>query len=180
MEPYIGQIKQLAFNWAPQDYALCNGAVIAYSANPALGSLLGNQFGGSGNTSFNLPNLQGRTPVHPSYPNYIQGIATGVETVTITEATMARHTHDFMADQSIGDSFAAEDFTDPTQHKVFAEAVLYGTTTPADLYGQSTNLVTMNPATSTIIGGGQAHGNMQPSSVINYVIALTGVYPSRS
>lgn len=179
MEPYIGQIKQMAFNWAPRDFALCNGETITFQENAALGSLLGSQFGGNGTTNFQLPNLQGRVPMHPTAAMQ-QGLQWGYEYIALTADTMPRHTHTFKADEADGDYMAAENFSDPDQHKVLAKAVLYGTTTPANIYGVNRNLVQLNVDTSSFVGGGLTHNNMQPSLVINFVIALQGVYPSRN
>ena len=179
MEPFLGQVVQMGFDWAPQDHAKCDGATIEITQNPGLYSLIGIQFGGT-TTNFKLPDLRGRTPIGSSpTSSYLQGTMLGAETVTLTAATMPVHTHPMVVAEIDGDYPLPADITDPTKGKIFADAVLSNDQSPAFVYGPATNLISLNPASSTTVGGGQAHYNLQPSQVICYVIALSGLYPQR-
>jgi len=172
-DPFIGQVKQLGFNWAPRSYAKCDGVEIKITDNTALYSLLGSQFGGNDRTYFKLPDLRGRVPMGLNDAD--QGTMLGYENVTLNENTMARHTHTFQGTSTQGTMPLAAS----TGEYVFADAV-YSLGGAAPIYGIADNLVTMNPATCSTFGGGQSHTNSQPSLVINFVIALSGTYPQRS
>lgn len=174
-EVFLGQIMLTAFNFAPRGFALCNGQLLSISQNQALFSLLGTQYGGDGITTFALPDLRGRAPVgagasaDPSWqPSpYVQGEKGGVESVTLTQAQMPAHVHQFQGTSAAGTS------RNPTDK-------LYGTDTAA-LYAPSTGAqVPLNPATLSNAGSTGPHENMQPFKVINYCIALNGIYPSRN
>lgn len=173
MDPYVGEIKILPWDWAPKSWALCNGAVLSIQQNQALFSLLGTLYGGNGVTTFALPDLRSRTAAHTGTfngVNYPQGAVTGTETVTITNATMPQHTHAF---QGVTD----------TANRKLPGGFLIGTDTSAGtdfLSPASANTVTLNPNAVGMTGGSQPHNNMQPYLVLNYVIALQGIFPSRN
>jgi microcystin-dependent protein len=176
-EPFLGQITLVAFNFAPKDYAWCDGEEMPIGQNPALFTLIGTQFGGDGRTSFNLPDLRGRTPVHPGGQVFQQGQKGGAETVALDKGAMATHTHGFFATESDGELHGAF----PSGTKVLATAELYGPTVePQNIYGPPGNLISLKSDTSTPTGGGSAHNNLQPSLVIGFVIALEGLFPRRS
>jgi microcystin-dependent protein len=174
-EVFLGQIMLTAFNFAPRGFALCNGQLMAINQNTALFSLLGTQYGGDGITTFALPDLRGRAPlgagasVDSSWqptPN-VQGQTGGVESVTLTQAEMPLHNHQFQGTSDAGTS------RNPT-------GKLYGSNSTA-IYAQSNGAqVPLNPATLAAAGGSGPHENMQPFRVINYCIALTGIFPSRN
>jgi len=174
-EFFLGQIMLTAFNFAPRGFALCNGQMMSISQNQALFSLLGTQYGGDGITNFALPDLRGRVPVgagssvDPSWrPSpYTQGEMGGVESVTLTQAEMPAHIHPFQGTSDAGTS------RNPT-------GKLYGTDTIA-LYAPANGpQVPLNSTTLSNAGSSGPHENMQPFKVINYCIALTGIFPSRN
>lgn len=174
-EVYIGQIMMSGFAFAPRNFALCNGQILGIAQNQALFSLLGTSYGGNGTTTFALPNLQGRTPVaagasaDPSWqpPPYEIGAIGGVETVTLLSTQMPAHTHQGNGTTSDGKA------RNPT-------GALFGKNS-VPVYAQTPGAqVPLSPQTVTPAGGGQAHSNMQPYGVINFCIALLGIYPSRN
>ncbi len=172
-EPFIAEIRIFAGNFAPRGWAFCNGQLLPIAQNTALFSLIGTTYGGDGRTTTALPNLKGRAPMHPGRgPGLTSrrvGQRGGVETVTLTEAQMPNHTHAFEGSsdppdsRQPGNSLAAQ----PAGR---GAGVLYGTASPVD----------QDPRTVGNAGGSQAHNNLQPFLVINYIIALVGSYPSRS
>lgn len=168
-EPFIAEIRIFAGNFAPRSWAFCNGQLLPVSQNTALFSLIGTTYGGDGKTTTALPNLQGRAPMHPGRgPGLTDrrlGQRGGVEMVTLTEAQMPNHTHSLMAE----DDETGED-NDPNN----------ATLAKAGIYGAASSLVDMSETSLTAAGGSQPHNNMQPYLTINFIIALQGLYPSRS
>jgi microcystin-dependent protein len=168
-EPFLGQILMVSFSFAPKGYAMCNGQLLPISQNAALFSLLGTFYGGNGTTTFALPNLQGSTPRHvgtdPSGSVVVLGQRGGEATHTLSLGEMPGHTH-----QVQGDPAAA---TTPA-----ASGHVWAANT-ASPYSTSSN-TTMNPSAIGTVGGGQPHDNFQPYLVINFVIALQGIFPSRN
>ena len=160
--PFIGQITMVAFNFAPKGFALCNGQLLAINQNQALFSILGTTYGGNGQTTFALPNLQGRVPLHMG-SGYTIGQTGGAEIVTL-QSNQAGHTHPVSATATVTTNAAAGNFP--------AAAA-------SSIYGSGTDTA-MNPAIVSSAGGSQPHNNLQPYLVINYVIALTGIFPSRN
>jgi microcystin-dependent protein len=180
-ESFIGQIMMAGFNFAPRNWALCNGQLLPINQNQALFSLLGTQFGGNGTTNFALPDLRSRTPigyassVDPGWqpPSVQIGQASGVENVTLLSTNLPAHTH------------AANASTDNASHRVPRNRVFATSTSSGGaalpIYAASNGpLVPLNPATVGPAGGNQPHPNMQPYSVINFCIALQGIFPSRN
>lgn len=173
-EPFIAEIKIFAGNFAPRGWALCNGQLLPIAQNTALFSLIGTTYGGDGRTSTALPNLQGRAPMHPGHgpgltPRRL-GERGGTTTVTLTEAQMPNHAHSMNAE------LHPADLNKPAQDRALARSA------GGFAYQQDTvaNLTPMAPAVVAGTGGGQAHTNQQPILGVNYIIALTGLYPSRS
>jgi len=169
MEPFVGEIMLFAGNFAPRGWAFCDGQLLAVSQNDALFSLLGTTYGGDGRTTFALPDLRGRAPLHqghgPALSDRRLGSKGGEEHVTLTANQIPAHGHPVMA------SSAAADSADPAG-RVLAHANI-------NLYGTAAPAADMAAATIGTTGGGQPHDNMMPYQVIHYCIALVGIYPSR-
>jgi microcystin-dependent protein len=170
--PYIGQISITGFNFAPKGWALCNGQLLSIQQNAALFSILGTTYGGNGVTNFQLPNLQGRVGIHMgSSPNgsYVEGEVGGEATHTLIQSEMPSHTH------TIGAASLGGTSPDPTNH-------VWAASTDGDSLYISANQanVTMSPAALGTGGGSQPHDNMQPYLVVNFIIALQGIFPSRT
>lgn len=168
-EQFVGEIRLFSFNFNPRGWALCNGALLSISQNTALFSLLGTTYGGNGINTFALPDLQGRAPVHRATTgSYTQGQVSGAEQVAITPSTMPMHTHLLLATTTAGD-------------KKLPTTALAASSNPSTYYySATTNPVQINPGSIGSVGGSQAHSNMQPYLVINYCIALQGIFPSRN
>ena len=167
-DAFIGQLSMLGFNFAPRNWAKCDGQLLAISGNPALFSLLGTTFGGDGVTTFALPDLRSRVPIGngqgPGLSVYNVGQRGGVETVALTEDQNPPHNH-----QTVQGNAGAT-IADPTNALISAQAQIHS--------GSVANLPMAN---STIgISGGQAHSNIQEFLTINFCIALDGIFPSRN
>jgi microcystin-dependent protein len=163
-DPFIGEIKLISFNFAPRGWALCNGQVLPINQNQALFSILGTMYGGNGQTTFALPNMQGRVPVHQSGGNV--GQAAGEETHTLTAAEMPAHVHPAVAQSA------------PTNPGVSPAGAIWAQA-PTAAYAPVPN-ITMNSAAVQNSGGSQPHENRAPYLVLNFVIALVGIFPSRN
>ena len=179
MNPFIGQILMVAFNFAPVGWALCNGQLLSIAQNNALFALLGTTYGGDGISNFALPNLQSRVAVHqgqgPGLSPYVIGSVGGAENVTLLAPQMPSHNHLINVNNTAGTA------PDPT-NSIQAEA---GTGDPRNpsLISQFTTAAptgTMAPATVSMAGNGQPHANIQPYLTINFIIALQGIFPSRN
>ncbi|EMI20781.1 phage tail collar domain-containing protein [Rhodopirellula maiorica SM1] len=173
-EPFIAEIKIFAGNFAPRGYAFCDGQLLNISQNTALFSLIGTMYGGDGRSTMGLPNLKARVPVHvgngPGLSSRSQGSTGGTPTVTLTEAQTPPHTHGL---------FGTNEDTDE-EGETTAAGNLTGKPGGADgIYAPSGNNVQMADALSTV-GTSGPHDNQMPVLVLNYIIALTGTYPSRS
>lgn len=174
-EFFIGQVMMAGFNFAPKFWALCNGQLLPINQNQALFSLLGTQYGGNGTTNFALPDLRSRTPigyassVDPSWqpPSVQIGQASGVENVTLLSTNLPAHLHSVGATSSNGS----------TRNPNNATYAASGVSLFAPAGGAQ---VPLNAATVSPSGGNQPHPNLQPYSVINFCIALSGIFPSRN
>lgn len=164
-EPFLGEIRMFSFKFAPYGWAQCNGQLLQINQNQALYALLGTTFGGDGVHTFALPDLQGKVPVVPS-DTIKHGSMGGEETHVLTTDEMPLHTHEVMAGVEATTNVAAD--------KVWA-------TTPGSVtaYHPTAN-VTMNPAALSASGNSQPHANMQPYTVVQYCIALQGIWPPRN
>ena len=173
-DPFLSQISMMGFDFSPSGYAFCDGQTLPLLENQALYSLVGTIYGGDGRTTVGLPDLRGRVPFSFGDMNslgqtysYDLGDKGGQETVTLTEAEMPAHTHEINATSTN----ASLPFG---SGKTFATSLL-------NTYSGSSNLVPLNEAGNPgSTGGGQFHGNMQPYLVINFVIAISGQFPSRN
>ena len=161
-EPFLSEIRIMSFVFAPKGWALCNGQFLPINQNQALFSLLGTTFGGNGQTTFALPNLQGRTPIHVG-SGHTLGEQGGQPTHTLSIAELPTHTHVFNASQANADT-------------PVSTGNMFGTSN--NMYAAAANLVSVHPQTITNVGGNQAHLNMQPFLTLNFCIALQGIYPS--
>lgn len=162
-EPFLSELKLVSFNFAPKGWAMCNGQLLPINQNQALFSLLGTTYGGNGQTTFALPDLRGRTPVHWGASLTNLGLAVGQEFHTLTTSELPAHNHFVNASASNGDQPGPS---------VLASA--------NNLYGSATDLTTLTPATIPNVGGSQPHENRAPSLVLNWCIALQGIFPSRN
>jgi len=163
-EPFLSEIKIVSFNFAPKGWALCNGQSLPINQNQALFSLLGTTYGGNGQTTFNLPNLRGQVPIHMGNGHTL-GENGGSTSVTINTQTMPSHLHALLGDSANADSPV------PTSDWL---------ATVSNVYTGPTNLTSLHPASITSVGGSQPHNNMMPYLVLNFIIALQGIFPSQN
>lgn len=174
-EPFIAEIRIFAGNFAPRGWAFCNGQLLPVSQNTALFSLIGTTYGGDGRTTTALPNLQGRAPMHPGRgPGLTDrrlGERGGAETVSLSDAQMPNHTHNLH-----GSTDEAE-FDGSRNPAGNLTGVVEG---GAEVYAPANNLQAFPAATVSNTGNSQAHNNLQPFLTINFIIALVGLFPSRS
>ncbi len=175
MNPFIGQILLVAFNFAPVGWALCNGQLLPINQNQALFSLLGTYYGGNGTTDFALPNLQGRVPVHMGSngsANYVLGQMGGAENVTLTVNNLPAHSHPANCSSLAGTS------SDPVQN-FWAEPSAVVKAAGSFTYAAAAN-GTMAATAIGNTGGNQPISVVDPYLCMNYIIALQGIYPSRN
>jgi microcystin-dependent protein len=169
-QPFIGEIRLFAGNFAPAGWAMCNGAPIPISENDALFTLIGTTYGGDGEETFNLPDLQSRVPVHQGQgsglQNYTLGEKGGVESVTLTTNQIPVHTHAFLASTAAGNNNNVQD-------NVIADG-------PALAFIEANPNAALAPQAVQPAGGSQPHDNVIPVTVLNYIISLYGVFPNRS
>lgn len=162
--PFLAEVRIVSFNFAPKGWALCNGQILPINQNQALFSLLGTTYGGNGVTTFALPDLRGRMPIHVG-AGFVLGQQAGEIAHTINANEMPTHTHLMSASANTGDrSFSTGNFP----------AAVGGH------YGPAANLVAMNAASVSNVGGSQPHENRPPLLVLNFVMALVGIFPSRN
>ena len=166
-EPFLSEIRIMSFGFAPKGWALCNGQLLPINQNQALFSLLGTTYGGDGRVNFGLPDLRGRTPV--SFGNGIsQGQRGGEDSHTLIIDEVPAHTHQLSA------IAATANQGKPNGH------LLATTASALTIYTTPSNLAPVHPASIGNTGGSQPHANQQPFLVMNWVIALTGIFPSQS
>jgi microcystin-dependent protein len=178
-EPFLSEIKIVSFNFPPKGWALCNGQFLPINQNQALFSLLGTTYGGNGQTTFALPNLRGRTPMHEGNGHTL-GEAAGATAVTVNIQQLPQHLHFLNARSDLATANSAGQ--DPT-NKFYAQAQVAqqgGNLAAVSLYADPSNLVPLNAATVTSVGGSQPHNNMMPYLTLNFIIALQGIFPSQN
>lgn len=171
-EPFVGEIRMFGFNFAPRNYATCQGQILPIAQNTALFSLLGTTYGGNGKSNFALPDLQGRAPMHPGQGPGLSlhdlGETGGSETVSLLESEMPLHSHQLRADVlDVGDTNV---ISGNASLALSASGTLYQTTPNASAAPES-----LAPA-----GGDQPHNNMMPYLTFYFCIALQGVFPPRT
>lgn len=171
MDPFVAEIRMFPGNFAPTGWALCNGQILPISQNTALFSLLGTTYGGDGKTTFALPDLQDRAPMHPGtgpgLTPRVLGETGGVETVTLLQSELPSHTHGFTRHGATMDAEANSPF------KAFPAV------TKENSYSAGGTSVSMFPSALSSAGGSQPHNNMQPYLAVNFIIALQGIFPAR-
>lgn len=182
MDIYLGTIQAFGFPFAPRGWMLCSGQILAIQSNTALFSLLGTTYGGNGQTTFALPNLNGRTILGqgPSTTgtNYLIGEESGTENTTLLQSQMPAHTHGLMgttatattAEPGSGVMLAAANGSDPTS----------GDAVTVNVYSPGSPSTALAPTAIGVAGGNQPFNIMQPFVVVNYCIATQGIFPSRS
>jgi microcystin-dependent protein len=168
--PFLSEIRMVAFNFPPKGWAFCDGQTLSIQQNAALFALLGTTYGGNGQTTFNLPDLQGRSPMHFGSSNQLSlnlGQSGGEPAHTLLAAELPTHSHTLVG------SDAAANTADPTR-AYLADGGNSNYGAPASVDGS------LAPSTLLDAGGSQPHENEQPYLVINFVIALQGIFPSRN
>lgn len=176
---FLGEIRMFSFNWAPQNWALCQGQLMTIQQNNALYALLGTTFGGNATTNFNLPDLRGRVPLCQglspiSGTNYQQGVTHigGAESVTLNATQVPAHTHTVKAISAQGTAGPGDGII--SSLKTTVTPTVYGAVPASGATFQSLNAGTVSPV------GGAAHNNMQPFTVANFCIATSGIFPARN
>ena len=163
--PYVGEIRQFAGNFAPVGWMFCNGQIVSISEYEVLFTLIGTTYGGNGTTTFALPDLQGRVPIHMN-ASYPIGAKAGLEQVTLTPGQIPNHTHQAHSSGAAGTGESpANSFWANTTNSSYAPP-------PASL--------AMNNASISSTGGNLSHDNMTPYLAVSYIISLYGIYPSQS
>lgn len=169
-QPYVGEIRLFAGNFAPAGWMLCDGQTLPISENETLFQLIGTTYGGDGQETFNLPNLQSRVPIHmgtgPDGTTYQIGEMAGTEQETLTVQQIPNHSHPLIVSSAVAQE------TNPT-------GALYGQSTQATLYISDDPNVAMSPNAVGPVGGSQPHENTQPFLCINYIISLFGLFPNQ-
>lgn len=167
-QPYIGEIRMFGGNFAIADWAFCNGQLLPISGNETLFQLIGTTYGGDGQTTFGLPDLRGRIPIHmgqgPGLQNYDIGQNGGVEAVTLTQNQLPTHTHTPAASNTGGSDTPANNF--------------WANSATGKPYSAAPTTIQMNPGTISPVGGSQPHDNMIPFQCVTYIISLFGIFPS--
>jgi microcystin-dependent protein len=168
--PYVGEIRMFGGNFAPSGWALCQGQLLPISQNNVLFNLIGTAYGGNGQTTFALPDLQGRLPAHQGAPAITNGTPVvlgqklGLDTVSLVTAQLPVHTHTAQAS-------TASDTGSPA-------GALWGGSTE-DAYSRATPSAPLSPQAVGLTGAGQPHNNLSPYLVVNFIISLFGIFPSQ-
>ena len=172
--PYLGEIRCFSFGFAPKGWAQCNGQLLPINQNQALFAILGTTYGGDGRTNFALPDLQGQAPAHFG-AGFLLGQTTGVVNVTLDTTQIPAHTHTIVS-QIVEPGGATEHSATPSP------TAAIGPSNPDGLYNTSvgSNSVTLAPSALSSVGGSQPHPNMQPYLVLNFCVAIQGVFPTRN
>jgi microcystin-dependent protein len=165
-EPFVGEIRLFAGNFAPLNWAFCDGQLLSIAQNEVLFQLIGTTYGGDGQSTYALPDLRGRVPVHQGN-GYVQGQSGGQETVTLTGAQMPAHSHAMYASGAPASA-------------THGPSEVLGSSATMNFYGSGAPNMAMDPNALTPAGGGQPHDNMPPFVALNYIISLFGVFPSQN
>lgn len=163
-QPYVGEIRMFAGNFAPAGWMFCEGQLLPISENETLFQLIGTTYGGDGQSTFALPDLRGRLPLHQGN-GFILAESGGAEEITLTVNQIPAHSHPFLASTAIANQTA------PTNNVVAQSAA-------ADLYIEDNPNVSLSPVAIGSVGGSQPHTNFQPYLCINFIISLFGIFPS--
>ncbi len=165
-DQYVGEIRMFSGDYAPQGWRICDGSILSIPENEVLYTLIGNIYGGDGRSTFALPDLRGRVPIHQS-PQYPLGQRAGTETVTLTVSNLPAHTHTANANNDTGKSQQAS-----------PENAFWGLSSITNYQSGNADL-TMNAGAVSSVGGNQPHDNIMPSTVVSFIIAMEGVFPSQ-
>lgn len=163
-QPYVGEVRMFAGNFAPAGWVFCDGQLLAISENETLFSLIGTTYGGDGQSTFAVPDLRGRLPIHAS-ADFVLGQRGGVEEVTLTPNQMPAHGHAALASASIATEGSP-------QGALLAQATTF------DAYQSTPGALAMASQSLTPVGGSQPHSNLQPYLCVNFIISLYGIFPS--
>jgi microcystin-dependent protein len=167
-QPYIGEIRMFAGNFAPDGWAFCDGQVLPISGNDTLFNLIGTTYGGDGQDTFALPDLRGRLPIHQGN-GFILAETGGAEEITLTVNQIPAHTHPLLGT----DDTATQANPGGNVHARFSQANIYP-------YIEDVPNQNMSPNAIAPVGGSQPHTNFQPYLCVNYIIAMTGIFPSQT
>ena len=174
MDPFIGQIQAFAFPFAPRGWALCQGQVLSISQSPALFALLGTTYGGDGRTTFGLPDLRGRTNISQGLPSngspYLMGQLGGAPEVSLLTTQIPAHTHEVKVSSDAAAVFP--------QDRYFGTLTANAGDAPKG-YGTTAGKATISPTAISATGSSTPCDNMPPFLVVNWCIAITGIFPSR-
>jgi microcystin-dependent protein len=178
-DPFLAEIKLVSFNFPPKGWALANGQLLPINQNQPLFALLGTTYGGNGQTNFALPNLRGRVPIHEGNGHTL-GETAGTTSVTVNIQQLPTHVHTLNGRNDI--VAASANNQDPTGRFLAGAQVALqgGNSVPAQTYAPPANLVALASQTCTSVGGSQPHNNMMPYLVLNFIIALQGIFPSQN
>jgi microcystin-dependent protein len=163
-QPYVGEIRMFAGNFAPQGWMFCEGQLLSISENETLFQLIGTTYGGDGQSTFGLPDLRGRLPIHQGN-GFILAETGGAEGITLTVNQIPAHSHALLASQSGGAA------NSPTNHVLAAGATL-------KMYRETPPSVALAPTSIAPVGGSQPHTNFQPYLCVDFIISLFGIFPS--
>jgi microcystin-dependent protein len=163
-QPYVGEIRMFGGNFGPAGWELCNGQSMPISEYEVLFQLIGTTYGGDGESTFNLPNLQGRLPVHVG-PSFVLGQSAGVEQVTLTTQQMPMHTHPLVATTATGTAASPE-------------GSLLAASGSSNVYRTGPGAVALSNQTVGVTGGSLPHSNLQPYLCVNFIISMFGIFPS--
>jgi microcystin-dependent protein len=166
-EPFLSEIKLVSFSYPPRGWAFCDGQLLPINQNQALFSLLGTTYGGDGRTTFALPDLRGRTPIHMG-AGFTLGQRGGETSHTLTIGELPQHAHQVNATTATATTGTP------------SNSVMLATSTGANAYQSPQNLVAMDPTADSMVGGSQPHENQQPYMTLAFCIALQGIFPSRN
>lgn len=165
-QPYVGELRMFAGNFAPAGWQLCEGQLLPISENETLFQLIGTTYGGDGSSTFALPDLRGRIPVHQGN-GFILAETGGVEEVTLTVNQIPSHSHTMLGSLNTATSFSAA-----------GNVPSSGTGATISPYGSDAPRTTLVPASVSTLGGSQPHNNFQPYLCVNFIISLFGIFPS--
>ena len=177
-DAYVGEIRLFPFNYAPKNWALCNGQIISIQQNTPLFAIIGTYYGGNGTTTFALPNLQGRVLIgqgqRPGGSDYVLGEVAGVTSVTLSTTEMPAHNHALNANTGAGTVLAA------AGNELSAPSTGGRRPVAGAAYNSADPNVTLSPLTLGLAGSSQPHNNMQPYLTMSYCICQYGIFPSRN
>lgn len=165
-QPYVGEIRMFAGNFAPAGWSLCEGQLLPISENETLFQLIGTTYGGDGQNTFGLPDLRGRLPIHQGN-SFVLSQTGGAEEVTLTVNQIPSHSHPLLASGDLG-------------NQVNVQGSLTSNSQGAVCYIEDPPSVSMNTAAVTAVGGNQPHNNFQPYLCINFILSLFGIFPSQT